>query len=245
MKRFTKRALFDRVVGPEKLDVDVWEKPVPKESSQTIRNVGRIEQLEAKLADLEQWLEIVAHLQSSQWMTSRPSSRVQALSWRESPGAVDILFEFDENLTLWEQAQPAIQPIGRAIEQIAQAYHEKLSIVTELFGDLEQDFDDVPRRIIRCELLEKELAGFEDSLEDDGTECLAWCVSVVRDVLDYNYAEELTETHLGLLKKAIGLIRDKALDCNKEDYQNLHKEFLEAGLALIPTSQKAIDNYGE
>ncbi|MCK4782678.1 MAG: hypothetical protein KAV87_02925 [Desulfobacteraceae bacterium] len=245
MKRFTKGTLPDTDVGPEKTGLDVWEKPVPKESLQTIRNVGRIEQLEAKQTDLEQWLKILAYSQSSQWITPRASSRVQSLSWRELANMPDIVFELDEDVSPWERAQLAIQPIGPAIDQILPPYHDRLTTVTKLFGELEGDFDEVGRRIVRCTLLEEELGHLEDSLESDEKEGLAWCVSLIRDVLDYNFAEDLTETHLGLLKKAIGLVHDKGSDCNKEDYQSLHKEFLQTGLALLPTTQKAIDKYGD
>jgi hypothetical protein len=128
-------------------------------------------------------------------------------------------------------------------DQLKLPYHEKLSTLTTLLSELEKDFDDIPRRITRCAVLEEELATFEDSLEDEKEEYLASCVSLIRDVLDYNYAEDLTQTHLEILKKAVDLICDKVLYCSKEDYQNLHREFLQSGLALLPTSRKAIDKY--
>jgi len=247
MKRFTKGTLPDTDVGPEKTGLYVWEKPVPKESPQTIRNVGRIEQLEAKHADLEQWLKILAYSQSSRWITPRASSRVESFSWRELANMPDAVCEVYKGVRLWlERDEFAIHPIGRAVAQISPPYHEKLSAVTEVFGELEEDFDDIARRVARCAVLEEELAGLENSLEEDEeTEYLGWCVSLIRDVLDYNYAEDLTETHLGLLRKAIDLVYDKGSDCNKEDYQGLHKEFLQTGLAILPTTQKAIEKYGE
>ncbi len=243
MKRFTKGTLPDTDVGPEKTGLDVWEKPVSKESPQTIRNVGRIEQLEAKQADLEQWLKILAYSQSSQWITPRASSRVQSLSWRELANMPDIVFELDEDRSLWERAQLATQPIVSPSEQFRLSYQENLSKVTKLLADLEQDFDDVGRRLVMCTLLEEELGHLEDSLEDDDSEYLAWCVSLVRDVLDYNYPEDITRNHLDLLKKAVEIIYNKGPSCSKQDYQDLHKTFLEAGLALLPTSQKAIEKY--
>ncbi len=245
MKRFTKGTLPDTDVGPEKTGLYVWEKPIPKEFQQTLRNTGRIEQLEAKQANIEQWLKTLAYLQSPQWITPRASSRVQSLSWRKLANMPDIVFELDEDVSLWERAQLAIQPIGPTIEQIASPCRENLSKITKLFSKLEEDFQDVPRRIVRCAVLEEELAALENSLEDEETEYLGWCVSLIRDVLDYNYPEDLTENHLGLLKNAIDLVHDKGSDCNKEDYQSLHKKFLQTGLALLPTTQKAIDKYGD
>lgn len=236
MKPFIKGPLHDMDVDEETLDLDSWQKPIPRESFQTIRNIGRIDQLEAGQTDLREAVkQIQTFIQSSSspWATTKSWFAAAHLSGQE----VDI--------SLWEQAQLAMQPIGSSIGQIAPTYREKLSTVTKLFADLEEDFDDIPRRIVRCELLEKELAALEDSLEDEETEHFGWCVSLIRDVLDYNYAEKFTEAHLGLLKKGIDLIFDKGARCNKEDYQNLHKEFLQSGLALIPTTQKAIDKYGD
>lgn len=242
MKRFTNGKLLDKDVAAENLEVDGWGKAITKESPQTIRNVGRIEQLEAKQSDLEQWLLKILS-QSSQWITLRTSSRVQSLSWRELANIPDIVFELDEDGSLWERAQLATQPIVSPSEQFRLSYQENLSKVTKLLADLEQDFDDVGRRLVMCTLLEEELGHLEDSLEDDDSEYLALCVSLVRDVLDYNYPEDITRNHLDLLKKAVEIIYNKGPSYSKQDYQDLHKTFLEAGLALLPTSQKAIEKY--
>lgn len=242
MKRFTNGKLLDKDVAAENLEVDGWQKPITtKESPQTIRNVGHIDQLAAGQADLWKNVKRIEQSVNYSWLFQRATRSHlpgPCISWQEAADAVDIIYGLDEDVSLWQQAQLAIQPI-------APPYHEKLTTVTKLFGELEEDFDELPNRIVRCELLEKELSAFEESLEGDETECLAWCVSLIRDVLDYNNAENLTETYLGLLKRAIKLIAEKGPDCNKEDYKNLHKEFLEAGIALIPTTQKAIDRYGQ
>lgn len=247
MKSFTNGKLLGTDVAAESLEVDGWEEPITKESPQTIRSIGRIDQLEAGHADvrkkLRQIYQILNYLKASQLASTKSAFPTPHLSWHEAPEDVDILFDFEEDLSLWERAQLAIKPIGPAIDQIEPPYHKKLSKVTKLFGEMEEDFADIARRMTRCAVLEEELATFEDSLEDDETENLASCVSLIRDVLDYNYAEHLTRTHLELLKKAIGLIRDKGLECSEEDYQNLHNEFLQSGLALLPTSRKAIEKY--
>lgn len=147
----------------------------------------------------------------------------------------------------WGTVQMELKHLGHRIglKEVVEGFKTRMKPVVEAFGKLKEDFDEAPRRIVRCALLEEELANFESSLEDDETEYLAWCVSLIRDVLDYNYAENLTKSHLGLLKKAIDTILKKGPDCSEEDCQNLHKECLEAGLALIPTTQKAIDKYGQ
>lgn len=242
MKRYINGELLNIDVSQEPTDLIGWEKPIPKESPQTIRNIGRIDQLEAEQADLKKHLiQVLEYLGPSQWPIPRSQLAATHPSWEQRAHALPS--EFDEDLRLWEQAIVSVQPIASAIQQIAPTYHENVSKIMKLFARLEEDFDDIPRRLTRCAVLEEELATFEDSLEDDETENLASCVSLVRDVLDYNYAEHLTRTHLELLKKAIGLIRDKGLECSEENYQNLHNEFLQSGLALLPTSLKAIEKY--
>ncbi len=242
MKRFANSMSPDTDVGSEKSDLDVWQSLTPKEPPQTTRNTARIDQLEAgqediikKLGQLEQ---IIHDLKSTKWVTKSHLFTVP-FSWEEDAKGI----EFDEDVNLWVQAQFATQTRGPAINHIVPPYQEKISTVTKLFGELEEDFDDIARRITRCAVLEEELGSFEDSLENEETESLASCISLIRDVLDYNYAEDLTHTHLALLKKAIELVCKKGVQCTKEDYQNLHKEFLQSALALLPTSRKAIEKY--
>lgn len=226
---------------------EVRKRILRNESPQTIRNISRIEQLEAQQTDFDQRLkgfeEVLLHFQLSPWTSLGRHSP----SWWKSVGMPDIIFE--RNYDLQSQGWVQIFKSHRVPESVSERptipYHDELSTLTKLFRELKEDFDEVTRRIVRCELLEKRLATLESSLEDEETEYLGWCISLIRDVLDYNYAEDLTKTHLELLEKAIDLICKKGSNCNKGDYQDLHKEFLQAGAALIPTTQKAIDKYGE
>lgn len=246
MKRSIPRISRGTDASSEIPALEAWEERVNNQFTQTLRNTGRIEQLEAKHADLEQQLkQIVDYLQSSEWTVPKLSWRMYPRSRRQIPVMPHVYFQLKEGLTLWSQAPPSKETLESPLEQLTLRCREQLSKITKLFAQLEKDFDEVPRRIARCALLEEELANFEDSLEDEEAEYLGWCVSLIRDVLDYNYAEDLTNGHLGLLKKAIDLICSKGLNCDKKDCESLHREFLEAGLALIPTSQKAIDKYGE
>jgi len=233
MSKFTKATLFDREVGPSGIDLDDWQKTLPNESLQTLRDTGSIDLSEIGQSDIETLIQYF--LKSPSWPSRRAYFHAYpAHPWQDiSTIASGILV----HATLYTQSR------GSDIDRIAPTYHEKLSKVSKLFGELEEDFDDIQRRITRCAVLEEELADFEDSLEDEKEEYLASCVSLVRDVLDYNDAEDLTQTHLELLKKAVGLICNKVLECSQEDYQNIHREFLQSGLALLPTSQKAIDKY--
>jgi len=245
MRRFTKDRLIDPNVVPENPDLDVWPELAHKEFLQTVRNTGRIEQLEAKHENLEGLFREILTILQTERMDPKTSWRALPISWRVTANMPDVSSELEETSDPWIRAITPRETVKYILYQLKLPYHENLSKIAKLFGQLEEDFDDIPNRIVRCELLEKELSDFENSLEGDETENLAWCVSLIRDVLDYNNAENLTETHLGLLKKAIKLISEKGLNCNKEEYKNLHREFLEAGIALIPTTQKAIDKYGE
>ncbi|MGA2915716.1 MAG: hypothetical protein ABSE89_06790 [Sedimentisphaerales bacterium] len=214
-----------------------WKAFIRNQYIQTQGNTNRIEQLETRNTDIEEQLkQIFVYLQSSGWTTLKPL-RQAYLPWSELEGTRDVIIESEEFGNLW-----LVESVHR---QLTIPYQEELSKIANLFCELEKDFNDILNRIVRCELLEKELADFENSLEGDETEYLAWCVSLIRDVLDYNNAEDFTGTHLGLLKKAIKLISEKGSNCNKEDYKNLHKEFLEAEIGLIPTTQKAIEKYGQ
>jgi hypothetical protein len=122
-------------------------------------------------------------------------------------------------------------------------YVERFSELAKLFAELEQEFDDIPRRITRCGLLEEELSTLEESLEEDEPEYLSWCVSLLRDVFDYNYSEDLDRPHLQIIKRGIELICQRGSSCNREEYQDLHRELLQTGLSLLPTSDKAREKY--
>ena len=246
MRRSIPRISRAAEVCSEIPDIEAWKTHIHDQFNLVLRTTSRVEQLEAGHADVKETLDqILTYLRSSHWASRRSPLTNSTLSWREPAGTPDITLEVEDSLRLWLQATTSKKPVEFTFKQLPLPSRESLSKIAKLFGELEEDFDDLPNRIIRCELFEKGLSDFENSLEGDETECLAWCVSLMRDVLDYNNAENFTKTHLGLLKKAIKLISEKGPTCSKEDYKNLHKEFLEAGIALIPTTQKAIDKYGQ
>ena len=232
-------------VDAEKLDITAWTDAAPRESRQTIRNVGRIEQLEAGQADFKRVVTQILNTIKSSRSTTRLPSFSFSPSWQSLAETADELFELDYEGNIWGRVPFAVEPSGSVSEELPLPFQEDLSKTTKLLADLEQDFDDVGRRIVRCTFLEEELGRLEVSLEDEEAECLFWCVSLVRDVLDYNYPEDLDTNHLALLQKAVNLMHEKALGCTKQDYQDLHKEFLQEGLALVPTTKKAIDKYGD
>jgi len=122
-------------------------------------------------------------------------------------------------------------------------YADRFFTVAKLFTELEHDFDDIPRRVARCGLLEEELHTLEETLEDDEPEYLSWCISLLRDVFDYNYAEDLNRSHLPIIKEGIKLICQRGSSCNREEYQELHRNLMQTGLSLLPTSDKACEKY--
>lgn len=244
MKTSSPRILRGMDAGSETPAQEVWEKYVGHEFGQILRNTGRIEQLEARQDDVKKKVEyILTYLQSSPWTSPKTPFSTAYLSWRGIRDTPDTIFELEEDLSLWMQTTTEEEMPKIALEQLTLQYRKSLSKISKLFSELEEDFEDIGRRIVRCTLLEEELGRIEDSLEDDEAECLCWCVSLVRDILDYNYPEDLSKSHIILFKKAIDLIYKKNINCNKQDYQDLHKAFLEAGLALLPTSRKAIEKY--
>ena len=244
MKRFVKPLSRGRDVDLESQESNIWEDRMRNQFTQTLRNTGRIEQLEAGQADIR---ELFKAILSQRWLSHRAivkSSRlVHGELWSGSAETLDTIEEQQEDIEhwkhIWADMAGKIVDIGR----LTFPYEEKLSTINTLYCEIEENFAEVPRRIALCALMEIELAALEELLEDEEAEYLAWSVSLIRDVLDYNYAEDFKKAHLILLKKAIDLIFMNGTNCNKEDYQHLHKEFLESGLTLLPISQKAIDNY--
>jgi hypothetical protein len=142
----------------------------------------------------------------------------------------------------WGATEPSVLCLPVYVRP-ALGYAERFSELARFFSELKEDFQDIGLRIARCALLEEALGVLEDELEGEDSEYLGWCVSLSRDVLDYNYAEDLTTGGLDVLGRGIETICTKGLSCAREDYRDLHKEFLGAGLALLPTSRKAQEKY--
>ena len=113
------------------------------------------------------------------------------------------------------------------------------------FKKLEEDFSDFSNRIVWCNELKNCLSKFEEELEEYDTKYLSWFVSTLRDVFSYNYAETITEEQLGLLKNGIETIYEKQENCAKDSFAEYHLQLVESGLSLLPTTQKAIDEFGE
>lgn len=113
------------------------------------------------------------------------------------------------------------------------------------FEKLEEDFSDFSNRIVWCNELKNYLEKFEEELEEYDAKYLSWFVSTLKDVFSYNYAETITEEQLILLKNGIETIYAKQEDCDKDSFTEYHLKLVESGFSLLPTSQKAIDEFGE
>jgi len=138
----------------------------------------------------------------------------------------------------WEQ-----QLISQAIS-VFHPIEIPLSIRTT-FEKLEEDFSDFSNRIVWCNELKNCLSKFEEELEEYDAKYLSWFVSTLKDVFSYNYAETITEEQLGLLKNGIETIYEKQENCDKDSFVEYHLQLVESGLSLLPTTQKAIDEFGE
>lgn len=117
--------------------------------------------------------------------------------------------------------------------------------IRSTFEKLNEDFSDFSNRIVWCNELKNCLSKFEEELEEYDVKYLSWFVSTLKDVFSYNYAETITKAQLDLLKKGIEIIYDKQENCDKDSFAEYHLQLVESGLSLLPTTQKAIDEFGE
>jgi len=113
------------------------------------------------------------------------------------------------------------------------------------FEKLEEDFSDFSNRIVWCDELKNCLSKFEEELEEYDAKYLSWFVSTLKDVFSYNCAETITEEQLDLLKNGAETIYEKQGNCDKDSFAEYHLQLVESGLSLLPTTQKAIDEFGE
>ena len=117
--------------------------------------------------------------------------------------------------------------------------------IKHIFNQLEINFSKRNKRQAWCDNLAKYLLKFEDELEDQNAKYLLWFVSTLRDVFTYNYAKSITQEQLDLLRNGIEIIYKEKENCSKEAFEEYYGELLETGIALLPTTQKAIDEFGE
>jgi len=210
----------------------------------SLRNTGRIEQLEAGQEDLKKLFTAV--------LRAAEGGAIRERMHGERDSVIYIMGSWGSGKSClvghYMPKSLARVGYGAVVQELAKTetpYAERFSEIGELYSELKEDFEDIGQRIARCALLEESLGGLEDELEGEEAEYLGWCVSLLRDVLDYNYAEDLTKDRLDVLGRGIETICTERLSCDRESYRELHKELLATGVALLPTSRKAQEKYGQ
>ncbi len=106
----------------------------------------------------------------------------------------------------------------------------------------EDDFSDLTDRLEWCNRLKICLLGFEENHEE---KYLLWFISTINDVFSYNDISKLTEEQLKLVQEGIKIIYKQKENCDKESFKKYHLRLVESDITLLPTSQKAIDEFGE
>jgi hypothetical protein len=121
----------------------------------------------------------------------------------------------------------------------------RLAEMRDTLAEIEANFDDVQRRIVLCDGLERTLDECESVLNEVGAQHLQWIVSLLKDAMSYNFAEDMTDSQREAIKGSIGLIGTKGERCTEADYSDVHRRLLESGLCLLPNSKKAVERYDE
>ena len=107
---------------------------------------------------------------------------------------------------------------------------------------LDIDFSDLIDRIMwcsgvkKCSLILKETQSSKYSL---------WFISTINDIFSYNDISKLTEKQLKLVQEGIKIIYEQKENCSKDSFEEYYLQLCESEITLLPTSQKAIDEFGE
>ena len=114
------------------------------------------------------------------------------------------------------------------------------SAAQRAFTNLARDFADIDLRLVRCAALEKTLGEFERALQGASGKYQRRCVALLRDVLSYNYAEDLTPEGLAVMESGMDLIAHRQSSVTRDDCRVLRNRFIGLGLCVLPVSEKAI-----
>lgn len=266
--------IFSTYTMSEMPDADQWGVRKESAHRLSLRNTGRIEQPEAGQEEIKEWVASIlraaaggAIYERSRWKWDSPTDLEDprqafvhmgfhgpALVIGTCEGArgewvapTDIQRDWVYSVHSWAKsgARLSTRAVVRELVEMETPSAERILEVARLFSELKEDFEDVGIRISRCALLEEALGALEDELEDEEAEYLAWCVSLLRDVLDYNYSEDISRDSLDVMGRGIEMICTKQVSCDRADYQKLHEQLMATGLDLLPTSRKAGEKYGE
>lgn len=130
-------------------------------------------------------------------------------------------------------------------EEVHNELEKKMQSVVEAYQQLEHDFDDIDRRFIRCGCLERKLGDLERRVQkDESTRYLRWTIANLRAALNFNYTDQLDKANLILLGDTIEIITQKGAALSPDQCHDIRRQFLDSGLSLLPTSERAIKEFG-
>lgn len=132
------------------------------------------------------------------------------------------------------------------LKEVVEGFRSRMKQVVEAFDKLKENFDDMTECLIRCAHLEKVLGNLERSLQKDGgAKYLRWTIADLRAVLNFNYPEDLKRSHLSLVDAAIKMVERKGMAVDRRDSRDIRRGLINSGLSLLPTSKRAIDEFGD
>lgn len=200
-----------------------------------LRNTSAIEQSNAKLeehdAEIAQLKRLLLSQEKNPWGVTFHKEAISVIpNYHEKNEArgLDILKYHVSGLSKYISNQISLS-----------------SNIKNSFKKLVEDFDNISNRIAWCKELEINLSKLEEELEQYDAKYLSWLVSSLKDIFTYNYAEEITETQLDLLRNGVNMIYEEQENCDKKTFEEYHLQLVESGLALLPTTEKAIKEFGE
>jgi len=75
---------------------------------------------------------------------------------------------------------------------------------------------------------------------------LVYAITTIRDLLAYNEHDTLNGDILDRVEEELGILETiEDTEYTEEQFLKFHLELIEMGVALLPTTKKAIERYGE
>ncbi len=107
---------------------------------------------------------------------------------------------------------------------------------------IEEDFSDLIDRLEWCNRLKICLLSFGESCKE---KYLLWFISTINDIFAYNSITDMTNSQLKLIQVGLKIIYKQKENCSKDSFEEYYLQLCESEITLLPTSQKAIDEFGE
>lgn len=201
-------------------------------------DIGR---LRAEARDLKTWRRRKGFEGEEVWGYMGGSS--ETIGRKEVP---DLLFLIDDLSVYqdWGAIRTMLKHLGP--KDVVEGFRARMKPVVEAFDKLKENFDDMTERLIRCAHLEKVLGNLERSLQKDGgAKYLRWTIADLRAVLNFNYPEDLKRSHLSLVDAAIKMVERKGVAVDRGGSRDIRRRLINSRLSLLPTSKRAIDEFGD